>query len=48
MHQTTEGEGETYQQRIKTRQLAGDKSDIMNKHIKHFIQFTNSIDFEKV
>jgi hypothetical protein len=24
------------------------KSDLMNKHIKHYIQFTNSIDFEKL
>jgi hypothetical protein len=25
-----------------------EKSDIVNKYIKHFIQFTNSIDFEKL
>jgi hypothetical protein len=24
------------------------KSDLVNKHLKHFIQFTNSIDFEKL
>jgi hypothetical protein len=24
------------------------KSDLVNKHIKHFIQFANSIDFEKL
>jgi hypothetical protein len=24
------------------------KRDIVNRHIKHFIQFTNSIDFEKL
>jgi hypothetical protein len=24
------------------------KSDLVNKYIKHFIQFTNSIDFEKL
>jgi hypothetical protein len=24
------------------------KSDLMNKHIKHFIQFVNSIDFGKL
>ena len=32
-----------------TRQLAGGKkSDLVNKHIKHFIQFANAIDFEKL
>jgi hypothetical protein len=25
-----------------------EKSDLVNKYIKHFIQFTNSIDFEKL
>ena len=25
-----------------------DKSALVNKHIKHFTQFTNSIDFEKL
>jgi hypothetical protein len=24
------------------------KSDLVNRHIKHFIQFANSIDFEKL
>jgi hypothetical protein len=24
------------------------KSELVNKYIKHFIQFTNSIDFEKL
>jgi hypothetical protein len=24
------------------------KSDVVNKHIKHFIQFTNSVHFEKL
>jgi hypothetical protein len=24
------------------------KSDLVSKHIKHFIQFANSIDFEKL
>jgi hypothetical protein len=24
------------------------KSELVNKHIKHFIQFTNSIKFEKL
>ena len=25
-----------------------DKSDLVNRHIKHFVQFVNSIDFEKL
>ena len=25
-----------------------EKSDLVNKHIKHFIQFANAIDFEKL
>ena len=25
-----------------------EKSDLVNKHLKHFIQFTNSMDFAKL
>jgi len=46
--QTTEGERETYKERVKTRQLASGKSDLVHKQIKHFIQFANAIDFEKL
>ena len=30
--QTTEGERETYKESVETRQLAGEKSDLVNKH----------------
>jgi hypothetical protein len=48
MLQTTEGERGTYKERVETRQLAGGKCDLVHKRIKHFIQFANSIDFEKL
>jgi hypothetical protein len=47
MLQTAEGESETYKCRNKTTGR-WKKSDLVNKHIKHFIQFANSIDFEKL
>ena len=47
--QTTEGERETCKGSVETRQLAGGKkSDLVNKYIKNFIQFANTIDFEKL
>ena len=32
----------------KTRYLAEEKSELMNKYLKYFTQFTNSIDFDKL
>ena len=43
-----EGERQTHKRSFKTRKLAGGKSDVVNKYIKHFLQYTNSIDFEKL
>jgi len=48
LFQTTGGEIETYKKRVETRQLVGEKSDLVHKHIKHFIKFANAIDFEEL
>jgi hypothetical protein len=33
---------------LKQGNWPASKSDLVNKYIKHFIQFTNSVDFEKL
>ena len=45
----TEGERQTHKRSFKTIKLDGEKkSDLLNKYIKYFLQYTNSIDFEKL
>ena len=47
--QTTEGEREKLIRKVsKQDNWPVEKSDLVNKHIKHFIQFANAIDFEKL
>ena len=47
--QTTEGEREKLIREVsKQDNWPVEKSDLVNKHIKPFIQFANAIDFEKL
>ena len=47
--QTTEGEREKLIREVsKQDNWPVEKSDLVNKHMKHFIQFANAIDFEKL
>jgi hypothetical protein len=46
LHQTTEGGGGKRISSVsKQDKWPANKSDLVNKHVKHFIQFANSVDF---
>ena len=49
MYKTTNGEGEQLIHSISNQdKWPVNKSDLLNKHITHFTQFVNSIDFERL
>jgi len=48
LHQTTGGESETLSNISNQDKWPVNKRDLVNKHIKHFNQFANSTDFEKL
>ena len=48
LHPPTATKGNTKEGNIKTRNLAYKQQELINKDLKQFMNFTNSIDFDKL